>query len=151
MTNNHAVTALEYAKDWIEFGDGVQERWECRVTNEWLQLARTYYPSCAVDSNTQHPSWHPNAEYRRKPRMITATDATGKVWEWPEPMREKPEDGSMVYVPNPLKVQGYEGVKYYFSDKYLSNELLGSGLCHLTESAAEAHAEALIAISRGGE
>jgi len=82
----------------------------------------------------------PETEWRIKPRTIKIGDM-----EVPEPLREAPEKGSMFYLVTPhIGPSGLMWRHQYHDERWQS-----LGLCHATIEAAEAHAQALIAVSGG--
>ncbi len=44
-----------------------------------------------------HPQWTYYNEYQRKPEMLKVTLGDGTVVEWPKPISEFPEAGSMLF------------------------------------------------------
>lgn len=127
----HAALMLQYAQDAAET-DKPWERWEVKVNNgEW----------CELNSN---PKWFDYWEYRRKPQVIRV----GRH-EFPKPITEEPKEGTVYWT---IEVDGWNGfyVEHY---KWLKNgedeSCIRQGLIHLSESAAQAHADVLNAICRG--
>lgn len=80
-------------------------------------------------------------QVRRKPRTIRIGDM-----DVPEPMRVAPKDGTTYWLADPTASE-LTSVSWDSdtSDRYW----LKSGLCHLTQEAAEAHRRALILVSGG--
>lgn len=129
--HKHAALMLQYAQDAAET-DRPWERWEFEVKSDvWCNLS-------------EHPAWLENKNYRRKPQVIRV----GRH-EFPKPITEVPEEGTVYWT---IEVDGWNGfyVEHY---KWLKNgedeSCIRQGLIHLSESAAQAHANALNAICRG--
>ena len=129
--HKHAALMLQYAQDAAET-DKPWERWEFEVkSGVWCNLS-------------EHPAWLKNKNYRRKPQVIRV----GRH-EFPEPITEVPEEGTVYWT---IEVDGWNGfyVEHY---KWLQNgedeSCIRQGLIHLTEEAAQAHADVLNAICRG--
>tara|TARA_B100002049_G_scaffold215769_1_gene181341 strand:+ start:2607 stop:3050 length:444 start_codon:yes stop_codon:yes gene_type:complete len=78
---------------------------------------------------------------RRKPRMRHLIDANGERWEFPEPMREEPEDGFRCW----LVFNG----QFPWDSAKNHKKLLNHGRLHATREARDAHERALIAASGG--
>jgi hypothetical protein len=128
--HKHAAAMLLYAQDAAET-DTPWERWERR--QEGLE---DFHP---LRSN---PHFDENVEYRRKPRTIRIGER-----DVPEPMRVAPAMGSTYYIVD-YSYAEHNAYHHWQNDEY-DNIMLQSGLCHATEKAAIAHAEALILISGG--
>ena len=129
--HKHAALMLQYAEDATKT-DTPWERWEYRTPDGgWWDM----------DSS---PCWDEEAEYRRKPSVIKV----GRH-EFPKPLTEAPEEGTVYWT---IEVGGRNGfyVEHY---KWLQNgedeSCIRQGLIHLTESAAQTHADVLNAICRG--
>ena len=129
--HKHAALMLQYAQDAAET-DRPWERWEVKVNNgEW----------CELNGN---PNWVDDWGYRRKPQVIRVGQH-----EFPEPIKEAPEEGTVYWT---IEVDGWNGfyVEHY---KWLQNgedeSCIRQGLIHLTEAAAQTHADVLNAICRG--
>ena len=130
----HAELMMQYAQDAMET-TRPWERWEWYVTavKRWVTLS-------------YKPDWNTRTEYRRKPKMLSVTLASGEVVSWPEP----------------LKLQNLELRKqYFFIDadfvihetmwiKSCDTNLIVCGMVHLTEEAAQHHADALRKINTQG-
>ena len=129
--HKHAALMLQYAQDAAET-DRPWERWEFEVKSDvWCNLS-------------EHPAWLENKNYRRKPQVIRV----GRH-EFPKPIKEAPEEGTVYWT---IEVDGWNGfyVEHY---KWLQNgedeSCIRQGLIHLTEAAAQTHADVLNAICRG--
>ena len=129
--HKYAALMLQYAQDAAET-EKPWERWQFRSNDK----------SDWVDAIGALP-FNGDYDYRRKPRLIIINGI-----EVPEPMREKPENGDIYYVPQ---------VSYSFVEqlKWAGNWIdifnLNSGLVHLTESAALSHAKALLSFTKKEE
>lgn len=86
-----------------------------------------------------NPVTDPHPEWRIKPRMVKV----GRH-EWPMPLSDEPAEWTVYWV-------AYSGsvsmCKWTNHDTDLSR--LRGGVIHLTEEAAQQHADALVAINRG--
>ena len=129
--HKHAALMLQYAQDAAET-DRPWERWEFEVkTDVWCDLS-------------EHPAWLEHKSYRRKPQVIRV----GRH-EFPKPITEAPEEGTVYWT---IEVDGWNG---FYAERYewLQNgedeSCIRQGLIHLTEDAAQAHADVLNAICRG--
>ena len=127
MKHKHAELMMQYAQDAMET-PRPWERWEFCVssTGEWL-------------SATSHPFWYDKCKYRRKPKMISVTLASGEVVSWPEPHRTELEYGDAYFY-----VNAYGSVTFEEWDCLeLEIDTLFNGWVHLTEDAAKQHAAAI--------
>lgn len=124
----HAASMLLYAQDAAET-DKPWERWEFKGSDN------------GFNGCLKHPEWHEDFEYRRKPKTITVNGI-----EVPEPIREEPKVGEKYFLVS-LTAFTLVTSNPWANDKY-DNEWLNKGLVHLTEEAAIAHAEALLAPSQ---
>ena len=129
--HKHAALMLQYAQGAAE-SDRPWERWEFKTDGgTWVELSK-------------NPSWFEDRKYRRKPQVIRV----GRH-EFPKPITEAPEEGTVYWT---IEVDGWNGF-YAEHYKWLQNGEDGScirqGLIHLSESAAQAHADVLNAICRG--
>ena len=129
--HKHAALMLQYAQDAAET-PRPWERWEVMIPpNVWRPLGA-------------HPEWYVHDDYRRRPQAIRV----GRH-EFPKPITEAPEEGTVYWT---IEVGGRNGfyVEHY---KWLQNgedeSCIRQGLIHLTEAAAQAHADVLNAICRG--
>ena len=82
--------------------------------------------------------FYSGAEYRIKPRTIRIGE-----YDVPEPMREAPEVGSIVFLFN--MVGDTKATRWDGDD--VDKRMLNSGICHSTPEAAELHAKALISLT----
>lgn len=130
--HKHADLMMQYAKDAAET-ETPWMRWEVleEKTGEWGSL---YSP----------PRFCPELKYRRKPRTIRIGD-----YDVPEPEREPLELGQQYYYVN----LGNADCWYcdYWANRGWEIRLLKMGLIHLTRSAAELHARALISLTAKGD
>lgn len=127
--HKHAQLLLAYAQDAQET-ETPWERWQIREAGHlWADLV------C-------HPGWQLNFEYRRKPRVIVINGI-----EVPEPMREKPERGTMYFTP--YIITGFAfATDAIFDDCTIDMDRLNAGLCHATREAADLHAKALLSFTK---
>lgn len=130
--HKHAENMMLYAQDALET-ETPWERWE------WREFGDQSFIQCV-----QHPSWRDSYEFRRKPQVIKVGRHV-----FPKPITEVPEEGTVYWT---IEVGGRNGfyVEHY---KWLQNgedeSCIRQGLIHLSESAAQAHADTLNAICRG--
>lgn len=139
--HKHAALMLQYAQDAAKT-DRPWERWEYSDTatlNQHGEKIRDDWYDCR-----DNPDWCPNVQYRRKPQVIRVGRHA-----FPKPITEAPEEGTVYWT---IEVDGWNGfyVEHY---KWLKNgedeSCIRQGLIHLSESAAQAHADVLNAICRG--
>ena len=128
--HKHHVNMMLYAQDAAET-DTPWDRWDYKGRVRWINV-----------QGGMHPQWYPDAEYRRKPKTIRIGER-----DVPEPMRVAPAMGSTYYIVD-YSYAEHNAYHHWQNDEY-DNIMLQSGLCHATEKAAIAHAEALILISGG--
>ena len=134
MKHKHAELMMQYAQDAMET-DKPWERWEFRISihDDWTTLG----------GNTM---WYTDYQYRRKPKMISVTLASGEVVSWPEPQRTELEYcDSYFYVAVDGSVIVAEWDCLAWDRTTLSN-----GYIHLTKEAAKQHAAALHKINTQG-
>ena len=123
--HKHAALMLQYAQDAAET-DTPWTRWEVATSgNEWVSLP-------------ENPIWSAYFEYRRKPRTMTYTVTI------PEPLREAPEVGTIVYIPTPLAEE--LASMYGWSGSKPEERVLNRGLCFATREDAIAAAKAMLPI-----
>ena len=127
----HADLMLQYAQDAMET-DKPWERWEL-FDDGWYGL-------------TNHPVWHFNTEYRRKPKMLSVTLANSEVVSWPEPVRENLKHQEQYFVPS----QDGHAIcdRWFGTDGDIAK--LAAGLVHLDPKAAAQHAAAFLKINNQG-
>lgn len=128
--HKHAALMLQYAEDAAET-DRPWERWEFEVkSGVWCNLS-------------EHPAWLENKEYRRKPQVIKV----GRH-EFPKPIHERPRKGDVYWYVDMRQGEHYVCSTYWhhYDEDY---GRLNKYVCHLTEAAAQAHADVLNAICRG--
>lgn len=128
--HKHAALMLQYAQDAAET-DRPWERWEVKVNNgEW----------CELNGN---PNWVDDWGYRRKPQVIRV----GRH-EFPKPISNAP-----LNTINYFLVTAWNGCFDVDADTWVNSKLdnmrLESWRVHLTQEAAQAHADVLNAICRG--
>ena len=125
----HAAAMAEYAKDAAET-DKPWERWEFSCYGkEYISIEN-------------HPLWHEDNKYRRKPKVILINGH-----EVPEPHRK------------PLEIDDpywtftffFDGVsEYCWANDLDDNNALKNGFVHLTKEAAEKHLNALKSFTESG-
>ena len=122
--HKHAALMLQYAQDAAET-DAPWERWEWKGEREWNPLASEFAFSI-------------HYEYRRKPKTLTYTVTI------PEPLREAPEVGTIIYIPTPLDEELASLYGWYGNQQ--DERLLNRGLCFATGEDAIAAAKAMLPI-----
>ncbi len=130
----HAENMRLYAEDAAKT-DKPWELWEARAKG---------YERSKFHSADGHPAWSIGFEYRRKPRVITVGNHS-----WPEPMKEAPGIGTELFCFSLNKDIDELSYKFTWHDIGVDYDVLQRGIVHTTKEAAQAHAEALIAISKG--
>lgn len=125
----HAALMLQYAQDAAET-PRPWERWEILRGKSWCDL-------------TENPTWIEYMEYRRKPQVIRV----GRH-EFPKPIHERPRKGDVYWYVDMRQGEHYVCSTYWhhYDEDY---GRLNKYVCHLTEAAAQAHADVLNAICRG--
>ena len=131
MKHKHAELMMQYAQDAMET-DKPWERWEFynKPTESWL-------------GTTNHPNWDTVYKYRRKPKMISVTLASGEVVSWPEPHKVILDYGIYYYT----ACEDGEVGMYEYKNTIYDNNCIRFGLVHLTKEAAEQHSHALFKIN----
>ena len=122
--HKHAALMLQYAQDAAET-DKPWERWEWKGGRGWYPLASEFAFSI-------------HYEYRRKPKTLIYTVTI------PEPLREAPEVGTIVYIPTPLAKKLASAYCWYGDPP--DECLLKRGLCFATGEDAIAAAKAMLPI-----
>ena len=132
MKHKHAELMMQYAQDAMET-DKPWERWEFRVDlySKWIEL-------------TGNTVWYEDIQYRRKPKMISVTLASGEVVRWPAPHCTELEYGDpyFYFVPThgDIMLKNWDCAP---GDR----TTLSNGYIHLTKEAAEQHSHALFKIN----
>ena len=131
MKHKHAELMMQYAQDAMET-PRPWESWEFynKPTESWL-------------GTTNHPNWDTAYKYRRKPKMISVTLASGDVVSWPEPQRTELEYGDSYFYVNAdgsVIVEEWDCLAW-------DSDALSNGYIHLTKEAAEQHSHALFKIN----
>lgn len=131
--HKHAALMLQYAEDATKT-DTPWERWEVsggRLSAAWLPLRA-------------NPVWDTDLFYRRKPQVIKV----GRH-EFPEPTKEEPKIGANYWIVSGYANRGYIAESFVWNGSFLDYGCLKHNMAHLSESAAQAHADVLNAICRG--
>ena len=139
--HKHAALMLQYAQDAMET-DKPWERWEYSDTstlNQHGEKIRDDWYDCG-----ENPGWHPNVQYRRKPEIIKV----GRH-EFPKPITERPKEGTMYWTIESGGKNGFYAERYKWRQNREDELVIRQGLAHLTEEAAQAHADVLNAICMG--
>lgn len=128
--HKHAALMLQYAQDAAET-EKPWERWEYNNDRGWQQCE-------------EHPTWFVCSEYRRKPEIIKV----GRH-EFPKPITKRPKEGTMYWTIESGGKIGFYAERYKWQQNGEDELVIQQGLAHLTEEAAQAHADVLNAICRG--
>ena len=129
MAHKHAALMLQYAQDAAET-DTPWERWEFNPNGTWRPCGN-------------NPGWFTDSEYRRKPQVIRVGRHT-----FPKPIHERPRKGDVYWYVDMR--QGEHCVRSTYWHHYDEDYgRLNKYVCHLTEAAAQAHADVLNAICQG--
>ena len=131
----HAELMMQYAQDAMETPEP-WERWEMygKVTGSWISLGECFF-------------WRPENQYRRKPKMLSVTLASGEVVSWPAPHRAELDNRDAYYyvdVDGSVMGEKWHGIAW-------DRGTLSNGGVHLTKQAAEQHAVALRKINNQGK
>ena len=132
----HAENMALYAQDAQET-DKPWERWEVygKITGRWIPLSECY-------------PFLPENQYRRKPKMLSVTLASGEVVSWPAPHCTELEYGDPYFYFVPT--HGDIVLKKWDCAPW-DRTTLSNGYIHLTKEAAEQHAAALHKINTQGK
>ena len=130
----HAELMMQYAQDAMET-PRPWERWEVygTVTGKWISLSDCFF-------------FRPENQYRRKPKMLSVTLASGEVVSWPAPHRAELDNRDAYYyvdVDGSVMGEKWHGIAW-------DRGTLSNGGVHLTKEAAEQHAAALHKINTQG-
>ena len=126
----HAELMMQYAQDAMETSEP-WDRWQIDINGKWLDLGECFY-------------FMPEHQYRRKPKMLSVTLASGEVVSWPEPHHTELEYGDSYFFFVPT--HGDIMLKNWDCAPWDRNTLF-NGYIHLTKEAAEQHAAALLKIN----
>ena len=131
----HAELMMQYAQDAMQTPEP-WERWEMygKVTGSWISLGECFF-------------WRPENQYRRKPKMLSVTLASGEVVSWPAPHRAELDNRDAYYyvdVDGSVMGEKWHGIAW-------DRGTLSNGGVHLTKQAAEQHAVALRKINNQGK
>ena len=133
----HAELMMQYAQDAMETPHP-WERWEYQT--ESMQEGDVW------NNCFPNPSFDVRYKYRRKPKMLSVTLASGEVVSWPEPHCTELEYGDAYFyvdVDGSVMVEEWDCLEW-------DERTLADGWVHLTEDAAEQHATALRKINTQG-
>ena len=130
MGHIHAAAMAEYAKDALET-DKPWERWEFSYQNQEY---------VSIDN---HPLWHEDNKYRRKPKFILINGH-----EVPEPCRTPLVIGDAYWT---FTFFCADVINVYWAGDSDDNNALKNGFVHLTKEAAEKHFNALKSFTESGE
>lgn len=116
----HAKLMIEYANDCLTNREAFLN-WQVLIdSNDWVDLCN-------------HPLWHEDNEYRRKPSVVMI----GGV-EVPKPETTAPQVGTKYWHASPTK----HTACYWNNDNY-DKDILNAGILHLTKEGADKHRKAL--------
>ena len=134
MKHKHAENMALYAQDAMETSEP-WERWQYNSNKDDFGFI-----SC--DKYTM--AFYDDYEYRRKPKMLSVTLASGEVVSWPEPHRTELEYGDSYFYFIPT--HGDIVLKEWDSAPW-DRTTLSNGCVHLTKEAAKQHSNALFKIN----
>lgn len=127
MAHIHAELMAQYAED-AKVHDEPWKLWQYYVIETW-------------ENCENHPSWHSDSQYRRKPRSIMIGDI-----EVPEPCKVSLKYKEEYFVPNVASAGAHRCV---WTHSYLDLYALESNLVHLDRRSAALQAKALAEVSKG--
>lgn len=133
--HTHAELMMQYAQDAMET-DEPWERWEVygKITGRWIPLSECF-------------PFLPENQYRRKPKTLSVTLASGEVVSWPAPHCTELEYGDPYFYFAPthgnIVLEKWDCAPW-------NKSTLSNGYIHLTKEAAEQHAAALLKINTQG-
>ena len=130
----HADNIVLYGQDAQET-ETPWDRWQIDINGKWQDLGECFY-------------FMPEHQYRRKPKMISVTLASGEVVSWPEPHRTELEygDSYFYFVPTHGDI-----MRKTWDCAPWDRTTLSNGYIHLTKEGAEQHAAALHKINTQGK
>ena len=134
----HAELMMQYAQDAME----TPRPWE-----RWQYQTESMQEGDVWNNCFPNPSFDGSYKYRRKPKMISVTLASGEVVSWPEPQRTELEYGDSYFYFVPT--HGDIVLKKWDCAPW-DRSTLSNGYIHLTKEAAEQHATALRKINTQG-
>ena len=134
MPCKHMKMRHEYLRR-LETEDCVWKHMEyLDVFGKWMRLSN-------------EPNWEQTTKYRWKPCRLSVTLMSGEKVSWTEPMREAPEKIGTEFFWVALDGRVYEDS---WCGGITDCSRLESNICHLTESAALEHLEAMRKINGQG-
>jgi hypothetical protein len=129
MKHIHAELMMQYAEDAMN-NDKPWLLWESKDEHDECWKTRFV-----------HPRWIKEVQYRRKPKTINING-----FEVPEPLREYPEVGTVIFLASTNCTMGNNHSKWRNDYTYL--EWLEKGIVHLTSEAAQEHINAILSFTR---
>ena len=135
MKHKHAELMMQYAQDAME----TSEPWEL-----WEYQTESMQEGDVWKNCFPNPSFDGIYKYRRKPKMLSVTLASGEVVSWPEPQRTELEYGDLYFYFVPTHV---DIVLKKWECAPWDRTTLSNGHIHLTEEAAKQHSYALFKIN----
>ena len=126
----HADNIVLYGQDAQET-ETPWDRWQIDINGKWQDLGECFY-------------FMPEHQYRRKPKTLSVTLASGEVVSWPAPHRTELEYGDPYFYFVPT--HGDIMLKKWDSAPW-DRTTLSNGWLHLTKEAAEQHSHALFKIN----
>ena len=130
----HAELMMQYAQDAME----TPRPWE-----RWQYQTESMQEGDVWNNCFPNPSFDVRYKYRRKPKMLSVTLASGEVVSWPEPQRTELEYGDAYFYVN---ADGSVIIEWWECMEQVI-DTLSNGWIHLTEEAAQQHSYALFKIN----
>ena len=120
MGHVHAELMLQYAQDAQETPEP-WERWESNTGGVlgWVDML-------------YHPAWLTETSYRRKPKMLSVTLASGEVVSWPEPYT-----GALLLGTSYWSVGLTEVCHHTWSNSHIAQLVKEQGLLYLVKEDAK--------------
>ena len=135
----HAEMMMQYAQDAME----TPRPWE-----RWQYQTESMQEGDVWNNCFPNPSFDGDYKYRRKPKILSVTLASGEVVSWPEPLNKLPEHDTQLWYLNGGST--YSCCNSH-DNNYLLTDALKSGTLHLTEENAIQHIDALYKINTQGK
>ena len=141
------MNMCQHAKQILQYADDVKNH-----PNPWvLWQFRRKGSDMKWSDMEAHPHWAYFNEYQRKPEMLKVTLGDGTVVEWPKPISDFPEAGSMLFYVDENGFINRTAMNPNGDFGEFDKRLLESGKIHRSREAAKMHFAAIIAINTQGK